>query len=375
MRVTAVSGSHSRCLALALTFVAAAASSCRASRSNSDPKFDWDTNLPPVTMPEASKDKDLVQYDRNFCKGMEAGSCFTLLMRIPREDLIQDLGLATLAVGAESRSFRAKLEESCQTAWTDYRQKHLNSAIRPLRNSLAQKIKKMRCVFLFMGEEVAAENLKLAPNEIAVSVRLTKFDINANTKGAQVRGIGLNLTSIDAVTDYRSAFLYSGEDVRKDHAGWTMAEGLGVNPIRLKARLEKDVTWAIDPGAILENLDKITQTEAGADDRLKSFLDQARGALTAVRSLENPIQSSIAVVTIGYNAVRGLCGEDMAKCKVTNNDELRTPSIKDDLSDLVPSSETNELLRLAMIRSIQGVLDSVLTDAKADQLKAKFNIN
>ncbi|MEN9834960.1 MAG: hypothetical protein RL011_1153, partial [Pseudomonadota bacterium] len=69
------------------------------------------------------------------------------------------------------------------------------------------------------------------------------------------------------------------------------------------------------------------------------------------------------------------CGEDMSKCKVTNSDEQRTPSIKDDLSDLVPSSETNEQLRLAMIRSIQGVLDSVLTDAKADQLKAKFNIN
>jgi hypothetical protein len=326
-------------------------------------------------MPEASKDKDVAEYDRNFCKGMDPGSCFTLLLRIPREDLIQDLGLATLAVGAESRSFRAKLEESCQTAWTDYRQKHLASALRPLRNSLAQKIKKMRCVFLFMGEEVAQENFKLSDNEIALSVRLTKFDISANTKGAQIRGIGLNLTSIDSVTDYRSAFLYSGEAVRKDNAGWTMAEGLGVNPIRLKARLDKDINWAIDPGAIIENLDKITQTEAGADDRVKSFLDQAKTALTAIKGLENPVQSSIAIVTIGYNAVRGLCGEDMSKCKVTNSDEQRTPSIKDDLSDLVPSSETNELLRLAMIRSIQGVLDSVLTDAKADQLKAKFNIN
>ncbi len=375
MRVITGFGSKSMGVKLVLTAVACVSISCRASRSSSDPKFDWDNNLPPVTMPEADKDRDVVQYDRNFCKGMDPGSCFTLVLRVPREDLIQDLGLATLAVGAESRSFRAKLEEGCQTAWTDYRQKYLNSSLRPLRNSLAQNVKKMRCVFFFMGEETSEETLKLATNEIGLSVRLTKFDINANTKGAQVRGVGLNLTSIDAITDYRSAFLYSGDEVHSDKAGWTMAEGLGVNPIRLKSRLDRDVNWSLDPAALMENLNKITQSEAGADDRVKSFLDQAKTALLGLKSLENPVQSSIAVVTIGYNAVRGLCGEDMAKCKLTNNDELRTPTLKDDLSDLIPSSETNELLRLAVIRTVQGVLDSVLTDAKADQLRAKFKIN
>ena len=53
----------------------------------------------------------------------------SLILRIPSEELIQDFGLSTLALGAESKGFRLKMDEACQAAWADYKQRYLGDMI------------------------------------------------------------------------------------------------------------------------------------------------------------------------------------------------------------------------------------------------------
>jgi hypothetical protein len=52
-----------------------------------------------------------------------------------------------------------------------------------------------------------------------------------------------------------------------------------------------------------------------------------------------------------------------------------TAGVNHELVDLVPSSETNELFRLAMIRTVQGVLDQIMTQADVTQLAAMIGSN
>ena len=370
------SASRQSYLALLLLLATSGLEACRSHGTPpSAAKFDWDSDLAPLEIPKTDRTRPTNNYDRNFCKNMAPGSCLSLILRGPREELIQDLGLSTLALGAESKSFRLKMDEACLAAWTDYKAKYVGDAIRPLRNQVVRKVEKMRCIYLFMNEEVASEDSKLADNEIGLSVRLTKFDINAETKGGQIRGIGLALSSINSVTDFRSAFVYSGSDLRQTASGWQPAAGLDVKPISVKSQIDRSINWNIDLAALKENLAKIETTAPNADANVGAFVGQAKTLVGNMASLNNPLQSSLLLINIGYNAFRGLCGEDVEKCKVYTTKDSKNQALKDDLADLIPSSETNELLRLAMIRSVQGVLDSLFTQTNADQIRNKFEIN
>ena len=359
------------CLAIILLAIAWLGA-CRKKESVANTKFGWDEGLATIEVPKRSSPGPSNNFDRNFCRGAAPGSCLSLVLRIPREDLVQDLGLSTLAVGAESNNFRAKMEEACSAAWTDYRRKFGGDALHPLRTQVVSRIEKMRCIFYFMKEEVAREDIKLANNEIGVSVRLTKFDINAESKGADVRGVGLSFTNTVALIDYRSAYFYSGKDLSAGKSGWDSAIGIDIKPTRVKASLDYNIEWKLDLAKLNENLSKIDPNGAPIDSNLSSFVNQAKTMVGSLTGSNTPIQSSLLLINMGYNAFKGLCGEDTSKCNVYTSKVSNTQSLKDDLADLVPTSETNELLRLALIKSIQGVLDSVFTKANPEQILGKF---
>ena len=232
----------------------------------------------------------------------------------------------------------------------------------------------MRCIYLFMNKEVAGEDSKLAANEIAFSVRLTKFDIDAEVKGGQIRGMGLDLSSINVVTDFRSTFVYSGSDIQQTGAGWQPAKGLDVKPISVKFQIDRSVKWQVDLTALKDNLAKIETNALNTDANVGAFIGQAKTMVGNMARTNNPLQSSLLLINIGYNAFRGLCGEDIEKCKVYSSKDNKNRALKDDLADLIPSSETSELLRLALIRSVQGVLDSLFTQTNADQIRHQFEL-
>ena len=81
------------------------------------------------------------------------------------------------------------------------------------------------------------------------------------------------------------------------------------------------------------------------------------------------------LVGMGYNAFRSVCGEAGQRCSFTNEKTDMTDNVRQSLADLVPSSETNELFRLAVIRTIQTLLDETFQRTDAKQLEATFQLN
>ncbi len=366
-------------LSFLITSLFSFSSGCLSTDRRSQPKaFDWNTDLPALeTTPndQARTWNDGSRFDQNFCKNQKPGTCFTLVLRVPTSELVQDLGLSVLALGNSSKAMRVRMDEACRTAWSEYRQKYLFDNFHPLRRDFVKGIEKMRCIFLFMGEEVATENLKLAKNEVALSARLTKFELLTSEISANARSLGGTLLSKAVQTQFRSVSLYSGSELGSSSSGWQIGEGLGVAPLRAEGTMERKIQWNIDTSALQESLLGLAANTEASKTAVSSFLKQAKDQIEIIASSsQNPLSGSFLLVGMGYNAFRSLCGEDRQYCKLSSSQSSSTEVVQTDLADLVPSSDTNELLRLALIRSIQGVLDESLSQLNPEQVKANFGI-
>lgn len=344
-------------------------------RKNSEVKFDWDTDLGPLeTKTGVPKAEDLNRIDDKFCKGLKPGACFSLIIRVPKADLVQDIGLSTLALAGSSKNMRLRLDEACQAAWTDYRQKYLFDNLHPLRSRFVRGIEKMRCIYLFMSEEYVQEETALASNEIAFSTRLSKFEIGGEEASLDVGLLGLQVKKTFVQTSFRTQYIYHGKDLGASNAGWQAALGFGPEVIDVRTKVERDINWKIDVEALKKNLEKVAADTPAAQAAAATFFGQARSAVGTVAAASNPAHASLLMVGMGYNAFRAVCGENQEYCKASLNKSSATPGVSEDLADLVPSSETNELYRLAVIRSVQGMLDKLLIGTDNQQLKQKFGI-
>lgn len=351
--------------------------SCQQTKGNkgSDVKFDWENGLGPLeTKTGVAPVEDANKIDSKFCKGLKPGTCFSLIIRIPKAELVQDIGLSTLALASGSKNMRTRLDEACQASWNEYKGKYAFDSLHPLRSRFVKNIQKMRCIFLYMGEEYSQEDSQLADNEVAFSSRLTKFEVGGEESTFDVRLLGLNVKKTFVQTSFRNQAIFSGKAVSPQAAGWQAAQGFGVEPVMVKNKIERDIKWKVDLEALKANLEKVATDAPGVEAAAASFFGQAKAAVAGVAAASQPATASLLLVGMGYNAFKAICGEAQDKCKHTSTQTSSTPAISEDLADLVPSSETNELYRLALIRGLQSVMDKLLVDTEGKQLSEKFGV-
>jgi len=370
-----------------LVFAAAAAlpllQGCKTANSSGSGAqgFGWDQDVAdPTTKPgdlpaTATSTAPPPTLDSNFCKGLLPGTCLTLVLRIPKADLVQDLGLSTLALGASSRAMRSRLDEACQAAWLDYKTKYQADKLHQWRQRLVVKTVKMRCVYQFMSEEVVLEDSKLATNEIGFSVRLTKFNLSGSDFSGDVRSVGVQLKNTFVQGAFRNTSLFIGKDLGAKTGGWLAVASMGVTPLDFKQAMSHDINWHVDWPTLQHTIEQVAKQAPGASAGVSAFFSQAKSAVGQIAAAGNPAAASVLMIGMGYNAYRSLCGENAAECKVSASSSDMTAGVNHDLVDLVPSSETNELFRLAVIRTVQGVLDQIMTRADVTQLTAMIGSN
>lgn len=340
--------------------------------------FGWDEDLrdPETKSSFVGSDAGTVA-DPNFCKATPKDRCFSLILRIPKKEMIDDLGLSVLALGASSREMRSRLDEACSASWAEYKVRYRNDALRKVRKSFVENIEKMRCIFLFVDEEVAEETVDLADNELGMSVRLTKFELSGESTQAKVRDFGLTFDSKAVHAGFRSASLFGIERPDAADKKWQIALGIGAAPVFVQAPMQRSLKWTFDRAAVLENLRKIATNSSASGAIVGSFVDMAKEQLDVAGGQAAAAASSAAgplvLVGMGYNAFRSLCGENSEMCNLTSEKSSMTTSVNQEFADLVPSSETNELFRLSLVKAIQAVLDEAFTRIDANQLRQVYN--
>lgn len=349
---------------------------CRTPSDGSDAKFGWDEDLtPPAPSANTSPASTYTpKVDGSFCRGEKPGACFTLVVRIPTSDLVNDLGLSVLAMATKSKAMAKRLDEACQAAWVDYKLRYASSLVTPLRRTFIQKVNKMRCVFLPTSEEYLVESLPLASQETALSVRLTKFEVTGRNESATVSFLKLSSNATTVDTQFRAAATFAGKDVRGKEGPWRPLTAFQVTPVGVKQSFGKSLSWKVDVGATLSLLSKIdtSKIKDQTDQAMKAFLDRAKMLMGQASANGVSVGSSLVLIGAGYEVFKAICGEDASRCQVTGTSDNKLSSISE---GVVPSSDASEALRTALIQSIESTLDKVFEGGDKAQLTEEYKLN
>ncbi len=353
---------------------------CRSVDENSAPKFGWEEDLTPDAPVDPStiapwpKSKSV---DSNFCKSLDPGTCMTLVIRIPSIALVNQLGLSTLALGDQSNDMAMRMQEACGAAWENYQSRYKDDGLRPLRQKFVRKISKMRCIFRTMSQESATEDLKLESNEIALSVRLTKFDIEGKNRSSKIGVLELAADSTSVTTEFRSIFLYGGKKVADNQGTWVAAKGLPLGVLSSKESIDKAIKWNVSVEAVKAELGKIdfATAPAAADQATKAFFTQAKANLASVSAATTPVGASLVLVGIGFSAYKSLCGESSERCVSELKTENKTEAVASGLKEVVPTSDAIEAFRMALIHSVQGILNKSFETIHTTQVNQVFDLD
>ena len=311
--------------------------------------------------------------DDKFCVGVPAGNCFSLIIRIPNKDLINDIGLNALSLGSGSSNMTMRLQEACGSAWSAYQARYRGDATHPTRKKFVQKITKMRCIFNFMSAEYVTEDTKLADNEIGLSVRLTKFDIEGSNSATTVNALNLVMDSTTVNTTFRSVFVYGGRSLLSGGSPWKTVDGFGYSPYTVKRKIDRSISWSFSLETLMQSLSKIDMATV-TDEAVGAFINSSKAMITNVLARKAPVTSSFVLVGIGYNTLKMICGENAEKCKTIKTTTKRLDNANSGLADLIPTAEANEAIRMGLIKSIEGVLDKFFETAKSAPLEKLFGL-
>lgn len=343
--------------------------------SDSETKFGYDDDLPDVVLPPPPLQPVITnKFDQNFCKGVTPGKCFSLVLHIPLPKLVNDLGLSILALASESKTMSLRIHEACQAGWADFKETYRTNSTYKQRNRLVNQVEKMRCLLIFDDQPSVGENLRLADNEVGLSLWLTKFGISGHSFEGNLGSVSLKVQNSSVYMNFRNISIYSGSLVNPNKKGWHPIEGLGIAPIEVKKNLDKDIVWKVDFKQMLDHVGEFVTDPGRVLSVTKSFADQAQSTFDSFKTATNPLGAAgMVLVGVGYNALQALCSDNPSSCSKTSLETDDTKQLRKDLKpSRAPSAETTELFRLAVARSIQGALDQVIVLTPPQQLFDKF---
>lgn len=312
------------------------------------------------------------KIDQSFCEGHRPASCFSLILRIPQSESAKDLGLSILRLGAQAPHIRPKLDQACTAAWSEYRRKYANDHVQRLRRSFVRTVEKMRCIYDFGSDEIATEDAPLADNETGLSVALTKFELIGSITEQPSNDASLRADYRKTQTAFHKVFIYSGRDVNPARGVWDAGLGFYSDPVVVSSNLERKIQWRWDGLAILTNIQQISSHLDGSRSETKSFVEMAEPHLRPLNVATNNAPGALAMVGVGYNIFRSICGDKRQICRTQNSP---TAGFQADLPDLVPASDTMDLLQTAAKNSIQSILDGVFAVNDTVQLQDSFKLN
>lgn len=320
--------------------------------------------------------------DSEFCADVEAGRCFTLAVLIPKSDYMSDLGLSVLSMASDTAKMAPLLNQFCRDGmskfWFDNVKIHVIP--RPIRGGFARRLNKMRCVIKTLSSS-EDENWKptLHPNEVAMTMRLTKFAIEGSEEKINANTLRFKQNKAQALLSYRSVEISAGTAVGSIAEGqWQLLNDIGFESRKVKGTFDRDISVAVNWDAVRQNLERIDLTKSPSQqaEPLMAFFKQARNAAAA----SNPVGAGIVLLGMGYDVFKAVCGngkaadpKDEPLCSYARNSVNITGDISANLN--IMSSSSFETLRMAVISSFSAALDDVFEEGQGRQFRDVYKFN
>lgn len=308
------------------------------------------------------------------------GHCLTIILRIPKPSMIKDIGLSILALAEDSKRLNPDLYEACGAGIAQYITKYAPSRAipRPVLQGFARKFRYARCIVHTLDTtEDQSKSIALHPNEMAIDLRLTKFEITQVAEKLNASVLRISGASVDVKTGYRSVTVSSGTAGKlfSKPGEWLSLPALGMHPHLTASKFTQDLVFDVNMKGLKKEVENITTKDPKDSlEAAKSFLDQIKNTVLS----QTPEGGAMVLIGMGIHAIKSLCGisqsgsPDPELCGYTRESGLKTQEVASNIE--LPSSENNELLRSAIIVSVASLIEDILKNGDRRVLNDTFQL-
>jgi hypothetical protein len=278
--------------------------------------------------------------DKDFCKGLPHGSCFTLVIQIPSPMLAQSLGLSVINVGQFSPNYRGILSRTCNEG-LDVGWRHLLSdqGVGPVHKQGTLRkafphVKRVRCVLQNVTTEEAPPP-SLARNEHGISIRMVDFGLESKSSSTSPAFGKFEFKQARMVFKFRDPYAYvrgaKGAKEWRPVAGYDLfnvARQTGVFPAATKrVNFSDNMTFDFNMQGsaryvhhvLMPVIDSASKGEGLG--KLGLQLAVMRNQLALIAAGSNPVVPALILAGIGIDAVRDLCAFEESDCRIRNSTE------------------------------------------------------
>lgn len=303
--------------------------------------------------------------------------CLTIYLKIPKPTMIKDVGLSLLTMAAQSQALSPLVHDACQRGIGEFYLNELKLRMFPhvIRGAFARQKSRAQCVIVPLESfEDEKKPIVLHPNERAISVRLTQFEIEGQSSQAQLNLFKFSKKETKAHLKYRDASIGAGVNLKGEMPGkWQLLPALGPDQKQVSASFDQDIALNID-GKILErNLAKLGQKKKNESQAgLLSFLNNATQALNQSGS----IPGSFVLIGMGFDLFNQACNDPQGKrdpelCGYVEKSGMKTEELSQGIT--LPSSQNSELLRSSLIHLTSSLLDQIFVEGDGRQIRRVFS--
>lgn len=333
---------------------------------------------------ELRSDKNLfkLNYDPQFCSGMKAEECLTLVIQVPGTMLQSSLGLGALGLALASKGYSDMLHRTCGEG-LKVGLPVIESGL-PLfkKNGTARRLfssfKKVRCVYQVLTDE-SEQAPQLATNETGIKVRLVDFNLNGSAISSNPVIGRFEFNESKMVTSFHDVSLHIPQI--QGHADWQPVRG-GWNPFDSSTYSgvfkTSTVNVVVNRGLVFKAngfgianylntvlepfLDESKKTEALV--KANAQIEMMRMAVKSLRQGRNVVTSSLILVGMGFDAIKQLCSTPGSDCKVQGNGKDLVAEMNTAFENGEPLDSRSKALLIDALKYVPiGLLRAVYTHA------------
>lgn len=332
-----------------------------------------------------------LRSEPEFCAGLKAGECLTLVIQVPGSVLQSSLGLGVLGLTLASRSYSDVMHRTCSEGLKVGLP--VIEAGLPLvrRNGVAKALfssfKRTRCLYQVLTDESQVAP-RLASNETGLKVRLVdfnlqgtalssnpvvgKFEFNESRMATSFHDVSLRVPSDSQSTDW--------EPVR---GGWNLFDTATYSGIfktsTVNVVVNRGLVFKASGFGIASYLNTVVEpflTESSRTQSLvkaKAQIEMMRMAVRSLRQGRSMVTSSLVLLGMGLDAIKQLCSAPGSDCRVQNSERDLVSQLDATFENGQPLESQSKALLIDALKYVPlGLLRAVFEHADERALVAQL---
>lgn len=320
-------------------------------------------------------DSKSLPNESRFCAGLDPKNCFTLILRIPSNDLIDDLGLSVLNLARldEAKRFRELLLRKCALGLKAYIASWRSLTPFRLRGQYFSSVKDSRCVIQFLEDEnaplepipMASKALSLRLTGFSLSEKLHRHSSDAHQASFEQEAVTFQLESIRFFTKPRYLDQFGWQTPVRKNGPFGMGRGEAFKTLQAATPLRARLGFSVKKEAFDQLAHAVSNQDSGP---LDSFVKAAQATLKGA----NPPLSLLSMIGFGVKTLVDLCDE--LNCHLGDNQENVTSRYQDFRGNKALKHKDYTLLADSLESLPQASMDQVFLEANLNKLRQLLNI-